>query len=651
MAKETEDSNIADTICRYVHHYLHDVGRARLSSAAAVGDVGEFELVASILTLELTRQYHVTPKTLPEHLLSSAYFVRRLVARADPADSQSHVFIVYRRGEALATVGRLRDALERTFGTGSVFLDVEDMPFGQRYRSAAMSAISQCSAVLVVVTEQWSVGHPASSIPRLQDIDDPVRIEIEAALLSKVPVVPVVLGGATWPLNTALPSSLLPLLSCEAIAFDHLNDGDDDVEQVIDRCFALDRSRGGTLRLLTLPEMDIDTRRQVRPLVFACQYVARLWMTFINGNQALLDAYEAADKKIVSACEAIIGEWRSFLGLDEARSGPHTRDGVRGVQPITLFELLRQVITLTHSREWNDPSRPRDSELANVTPAQGAGMAAAQLMKKHFVLNARAQALPRRRSSVAQATSMLRAAGRRRRFGHIVLLAVGESDGAYAIRLRAAVSRAFGSRCHTVYAEDTLFDVSIEQLVGVPVEEVSACVVLIDSPEPAPSGYQGELLAELANGAVPILPVLTPNARFPDMRRASAAVRVIFQHAAMELRPDPQFAHDTRRLVRVCREWTGFAEGFGAVNVPDDLPLEVVLPIATLINFVDMLSNNAVAASRGHWGDGALPADVHERVELGKIVLAAWSDYFGFQLELKRKPTLPRREKRRPVDS
>ena len=56
---------------------------------------------------------------------------------------------------------------------------------------------------------------------RLDDPADFVRMEVEAALSRDIPVVPVLVQGATLPRKEDLPPSLAPLTTRQVFALDH----------------------------------------------------------------------------------------------------------------------------------------------------------------------------------------------------------------------------------------------------------------------------------------------------------------------------------------------------------------------------------------------------------------------------------------------
>jgi hypothetical protein len=64
--------------------------------------------------------------------------------------------------------------------------------------------------LLTIIGRQWSAGEVGKR--RLDDVRDFVRIELEAALRRGIPVVPVLVQGASLPSGDELPETLQSLV-------------------------------------------------------------------------------------------------------------------------------------------------------------------------------------------------------------------------------------------------------------------------------------------------------------------------------------------------------------------------------------------------------------------------------------------------------
>lgn len=127
------------------------------------------------------------------------------------------IFISYRRSDNPDAVGRIYDRLVSEFGKSRVFKDVDSIPLGQDFRGHLNDIVGNCAAVLAIIGPKWTDIRSETGQRRLDDADDFVRIELEAALERKVPVVPVLVGHAVMPTTSQLPTSLASLAFRQAV--------------------------------------------------------------------------------------------------------------------------------------------------------------------------------------------------------------------------------------------------------------------------------------------------------------------------------------------------------------------------------------------------------------------------------------------------
>jgi Tol biopolymer transport system component len=120
----------------------------------------------------------------------------------------SGIFISYRRSDSPDATGRIYDRLVSEFGKTRVFKDVDSIPLGQDFRGHLNSIVSECGVVLAIIGPRWTDASSKAGQRRLEDPDDFVRIELEAALARDIPVVPVLVAHAPMPLASELPASL-----------------------------------------------------------------------------------------------------------------------------------------------------------------------------------------------------------------------------------------------------------------------------------------------------------------------------------------------------------------------------------------------------------------------------------------------------------
>jgi hypothetical protein len=122
----------------------------------------------------------------------------------------SKIFICYRRADSQSATGRVYDHLVQAFGKSAVFIDVDNIPAGVDFRSAIDQTIQQSTVMLVMIGPSWVMASDASG-RRLDQVNDRVRIEVESALLRRMPVIPVLVDGARMPEAGELPPTLTQL--------------------------------------------------------------------------------------------------------------------------------------------------------------------------------------------------------------------------------------------------------------------------------------------------------------------------------------------------------------------------------------------------------------------------------------------------------
>jgi len=132
---------------------------------------------------------------------------------------QSTIILSYRREDSAGVTGRIFDRLVQEFGTDRVFMDIDSMPAGVDFHDHLQAILADCGALLVVVGKSWRSQRKGQHA-RIMDPDDWVRIEVETALERGIPVVPLLIDGASLPNRDQLPESLWPLLRRNALPVD-----------------------------------------------------------------------------------------------------------------------------------------------------------------------------------------------------------------------------------------------------------------------------------------------------------------------------------------------------------------------------------------------------------------------------------------------
>jgi hypothetical protein len=142
------------------------------------------------------------------------------------------IIISYRRSDSDAIAGRIRDRLAARYGERSIFMDIDNIPFGADFREHIQNAIIQNDLLLAVVGPQWA-GQSDGDHRRIREELDLVRIEVETAIKQGIPVVPVLVNGAAMPKPEELPESLRDFSFRNAATVDSGRDFHQHVDRLI----------------------------------------------------------------------------------------------------------------------------------------------------------------------------------------------------------------------------------------------------------------------------------------------------------------------------------------------------------------------------------------------------------------------------------
>jgi len=131
--------------------------------------------------------------------------------------ASSGIFISYRRADSDYPAGWLFERLAEHFGRARVFKDVDSLQPGDDFAEVITTAVSSCSALAAVIGERRLTVTDEYGRRRLDNPEDFVRLEIEAALTRGVRVIPVLVNGAGMPPSTDLPPGLRGLVRRQAV--------------------------------------------------------------------------------------------------------------------------------------------------------------------------------------------------------------------------------------------------------------------------------------------------------------------------------------------------------------------------------------------------------------------------------------------------
>jgi hypothetical protein len=133
------------------------------------------------------------------------------------AELTGRIFISYRRDETAYPAGWLFDRLVQHFGTAQIFKDVDSIELGDDFVEVITRAVGSCDVLLALIGDQWLTVTDVNGRQRIDDPDDFVRLEIQAALTRNVLIIPILVNGAKMPRVEELPAGLAGLARRQAL--------------------------------------------------------------------------------------------------------------------------------------------------------------------------------------------------------------------------------------------------------------------------------------------------------------------------------------------------------------------------------------------------------------------------------------------------
>ena len=124
------------------------------------------------------------------------------------------VFISYRRDDSIIHARLIRNELAQRFGDDDVFMDIDDIDYGEDFARKINERLDAADAVVAVIGPQW-----LDMLHRRAHGDDYVRHELSRALAGSKRIVPVLVGKATPP-GSGLPEDLAALRKLNALHID-----------------------------------------------------------------------------------------------------------------------------------------------------------------------------------------------------------------------------------------------------------------------------------------------------------------------------------------------------------------------------------------------------------------------------------------------
>jgi hypothetical protein len=123
----------------------------------------------------------------------------------------------YRRADAAPYARLLQSQLRERFPDVPVFMDLDSIEAGLDFAEVIQENLGSCAVLVVLIGRQWATLTDERGRRRLDDPDDFVRFEVQAALERGVRVIPVLVDGAKPPRQDELPAGLDKLARLQAL--------------------------------------------------------------------------------------------------------------------------------------------------------------------------------------------------------------------------------------------------------------------------------------------------------------------------------------------------------------------------------------------------------------------------------------------------
>jgi hypothetical protein len=111
----------------------------------------------------------------------------------------------------------LKSELRERFPDAQVFMDLDSIEAGRDFAEVISEAVNSCAVLVALIGRQWATLADKQGQPRIDDPDDLVRFEVQAALERGVWVIPVLVDGAEPLRQQQLPTELRKLARLNAL--------------------------------------------------------------------------------------------------------------------------------------------------------------------------------------------------------------------------------------------------------------------------------------------------------------------------------------------------------------------------------------------------------------------------------------------------
>jgi hypothetical protein len=135
--------------------------------------------------------------------------------------SPEGIFLSYRREDAAYAARLLKLKFKERFPHTRIFMDVDSIEPGLDFAEVIRDAVNSCALLVALIGPEWATVTDEKGARRLDNPDDYVRFEVQAALERGVRVIPVLIDGARPLRKQQLPDQLQKLARLHAQELSH----------------------------------------------------------------------------------------------------------------------------------------------------------------------------------------------------------------------------------------------------------------------------------------------------------------------------------------------------------------------------------------------------------------------------------------------
>lgn len=264
------------------------------------------------------------------------------------------IAISYRRSDTAPMAGRIFDRLSAHYGEASVFMDIDNIPFGMDFRSHIHEVLLRTDVLLAVIGTNW-LGRNSAGAVRMQEETDPVRVEIETAVERKTAIVPVLTDGAKMPESAELPSTFGNFAYLNALDISSGRDFNAHIERLIGAIDRLATPNGAPDSPAAKPNVQGAAAKPHRVMwLGAGQYLLVPLVILLAAHYAIVNTLNLNTNYLRLACVVLpFAAGFAFLWMEKFGAGPAAALAI-------AFGLLGVIgMTVSESMYSGDPLLPQ----------------------------------------------------------------------------------------------------------------------------------------------------------------------------------------------------------------------------------------------------------------------------------------------------